>query len=210
VGDRPIAKLRPSVNSLRTNATCEIPTKILQRCERRLSGSKLHNAVTHPGSSDKTDRAADEIVCIVGNLPRMKRSLQTPIGVGYSRIFNQYLSRAFLSASEAPRSTTVCCVALLFEKKGTIMLGSKISRRGFATTAATGIASIGLLGATAQSADAYQGNMERAISSLYEALGSLREATANKGGHRARAMELVRQAIDETQAGIEFADERAG
>jgi hypothetical protein len=101
-------------------------------------------------------------------------------------------------------------VTFLYEKKGTIMLGSKISRRGFAATAATGIASIGLLGATARSADAYQGNMERAISSLYEALGSLREATANKGGHRARAMELVRQAIDETQAGIEFADERGG
>lgn len=90
------------------------------------------------------------------------------------------------------------------------MLGSKITRRGFAATAATGIATIGLLGATVQSADAYQGNMERALSSLYQALGSLREATANKGGHRANAMDLVRQAIDETQAGIEFADERGG
>jgi hypothetical protein len=35
------------------------------------------------------------------------------------------------------------------------------------------------------------------------ALGSLRESTANKGGHRARAMDLVRQAIDETLAGID-------
>ena len=90
------------------------------------------------------------------------------------------------------------------------MLGSKITRRGFAAKAATGIATIGLLGATAQSADAYQGNMERALSCLYQALGSLREATANKGGHRANAMDLVRQAIAETQAGIEFADERGG
>lgn len=90
------------------------------------------------------------------------------------------------------------------------MLGSKITRRGFAATTATGIATIGLLGATAQSADAYQGNMEHALSSLYQALGSLREATANKGGHRANAMNLVRQAIAETQAGIEFADERGG
>jgi hypothetical protein len=61
-----------------------------------------------------------------------------------------------------------------------------------------------------KSADAYQGNMESALSSLYQALGSLREATANKGGHRARAMDMIRQAIEETQAGIEFADEHGG
>jgi hypothetical protein len=52
--------------------------------------------------------------------------------------------------------------------------------------------------------------MEHALSSLYQALGSLREATANKGGHRARAIELVRQAIEEAQAGVAFADEHAG
>ncbi len=90
------------------------------------------------------------------------------------------------------------------------MLDSKITRRGFATAAVTGVAAVGLLGASAKSADAYQGNMERAMSSLYQALGELREATANKGGHRARAMELVGQAIAETQAGIEFADEHGG
>ena len=89
------------------------------------------------------------------------------------------------------------------------MLDSKITRRGLAATA-TGAAAIGLLGATVKSADAYQGNMERALSSLYEALGSLREATANKGGHRVRAMDLISQAITETQAGIEFANERGG
>ena len=52
--------------------------------------------------------------------------------------------------------------------------------------------------------------MERALGSLHQALGSLRESTANKGGHRARAMELVREAIAETQAGVEFADEHGG
>jgi hypothetical protein len=90
------------------------------------------------------------------------------------------------------------------------MSQSRLTRRGFAAAAATGAAAIGLLGATAKSADAYQGNMERALSSLNEALGSLRESTANKGGHRARAMDLVRQAMDETQAGIAFADEHGG
>ena len=71
-------------------------------------------------------------------------------------------------------------------------------------------AAIGLLGASVRSADAYQGNMERALGSLNEALASLRESTANKGGHRNRAMELVRQAIEETQAGVEFADDHGG
>ena len=84
------------------------------------------------------------------------------------------------------------------------MFESKISRRGLAA-AATGVAAAGLLGATAQTADAYQGNMERALSSLYSALGSLRESTANKGGHREKAIALVDQAIGETRAGIAFA-----
>ena len=90
------------------------------------------------------------------------------------------------------------------------MSQSQFTRRGFAAVTATGIAAIGLLGASAKSASAYQGNMEHALSSLHQALGSLRESTANKGGHRARAMDLVRQAIDETQAGIAFADEHGG
>jgi hypothetical protein len=90
------------------------------------------------------------------------------------------------------------------------MSQSKLTRRGFAAATATGVGAIGLLGASAKSASAYQGNMEHALSSLQQAFGSLRESTANKGGHRARAMDLVRQAIDETQAGIDFAHEHGG
>jgi hypothetical protein len=90
------------------------------------------------------------------------------------------------------------------------MFDTSVTRRSFAATVATGVAAIGLLGASAQSAKAYQGNMERALASLHEALESLRDSTANKGGHRARAMDLVRQAIAETQAGVEFADEHGG
>jgi hypothetical protein len=89
-------------------------------------------------------------------------------------------------------------------------MDQKMTRRSFAATAATGVAAIGLLGASAKSADAYQGNMERALGSLQEAFGSLRDSTPNKGGHRERAMELVRQAIAETQAGIEFANMHGG
>ena len=43
------------------------------------------------------------------------------------------------------------------------MFDSKMTRRGFAAAAATGVAAIGLLGASANSARAYQGNMERAL-----------------------------------------------
>src|SRR5271154_1961728 len=95
-------------------------------------------------------------------------------------------------------------------RKGHNMFDSKVTRRGLVATVATGVAAIGVLGASAESASAYQGNMERALGSLHQALGSLRESTANKGGHRARAMELVQQAIAETQAGVEFADEHGG
>jgi len=90
------------------------------------------------------------------------------------------------------------------------MSQSKLTRRGFAAAAATGVATIGLLGASAKTADAYQGDMERALSSLSLALSSLSESMANKGGHRARAMDLIQQAIDETQAGIAFTDEHGG
>ena len=90
------------------------------------------------------------------------------------------------------------------------MKDTTLSRRGFAATAATGLAAIWLLGATVRSASAYQGNMERAVGSLHEALQSLQEATPNKGGHRERAMDLIRQAIAETQAGITFANEHGG
>jgi hypothetical protein len=90
------------------------------------------------------------------------------------------------------------------------MTEKKMTCCGFAAIATTGLAALGLLGVTVRSANAYQGNMERALGSLHEALQSLQESTANKGGHRGRAMDLVRQAIAETQAGVEFANEHGG
>jgi hypothetical protein len=95
-------------------------------------------------------------------------------------------------------------------RKDNTMNETKLTRRGFAGTAATGLAALGLLGATVRSANAYQGNMERALGSLHEALQELQDSTPNKGGHRERAMDMVRQAIAETQAGVTFADEHGG
>lgn len=86
------------------------------------------------------------------------------------------------------------------------MFEAKLSRRDFAATAATGLAALGVLGASAKSASAYQGNMEHALSALFQANQSLQQATPNKGGHRERAMELIQQAIVQVQQGIEFAD----
>lgn len=84
------------------------------------------------------------------------------------------------------------------------------SRRDFFKVAAAGAAAASAITVATTTAEAYQGNMERAVSALYDALGSLKEATPNKGGHRERAIELVQQAISETQAGIAYADEHGG
>lgn len=65
-----------------------------------------------------------------------------------------------------------------------------------------GLGSIGHLATTAW---ANQPEMDAAMSELRSALDSLRAAEPNKGGHRERAIELVEQAIAETQAGIDYA-----
>lgn len=46
--------------------------------------------------------------------------------------------------------------------------------------------------------------MKKALASLKAAKGQLSKATADKGGHRVKAMELVDQAISEVQLGIDF------
>jgi hypothetical protein len=84
------------------------------------------------------------------------------------------------------------------------------SRRELLKLAAAGAVTASAVAASASGAQAYQGNMERAISALYDALGSLKEATPNKGGHRETAMQLVEQAISQVQAGIQYADEHGG
>ncbi|MFK8253403.1 hypothetical protein [Ancylobacter terrae] len=84
------------------------------------------------------------------------------------------------------------------------------SRRDVAALAMGGLAAALLATLPAGSAEAYQGNMERALSALYDALASLREATPNKGGHREEAINLIRQAIAQVQEGIAFADQHGG
>ena len=50
-----------------------------------------------------------------------------------------------------------------------------------------------------------QPHMQAALDALRSAQTNLDKATADKGGHRAKAMDLVKQAIDEVKLGIEAA-----
>ena len=82
------------------------------------------------------------------------------------------------------------------------MFETKPTRREVARLAAGSAVALGALAASATSASAYQGNMENALSSLFAALNELKAAQGPKGGHRVVAIDLVQQAISETQAGI--------
>lgn len=83
------------------------------------------------------------------------------------------------------------------------------NRRDMLHIAVAGLATAALA-ATTTSADAYQGNMERALGQLAGALRSLRQATPDKGGHKANAIGLIEQAMSEVQAGIDYAAQRFG
>ncbi len=49
-----------------------------------------------------------------------------------------------------------------------------------------------------------QPHMKAALVNLEQALGALNRATADKGGHRAKAIELTTAAIAETRKGMAF------
>lgn len=90
------------------------------------------------------------------------------------------------------------------------MTTDEASRRNFLGLAAAGAGAAALLAASAGDAQAYQGNMERALAQLQGALRSLRRATPDKGGHRVNAIGLIEQAMGEVQAGIDYAAQRFG
>jgi hypothetical protein len=64
-------------------------------------------------------------------------------------------------------------------------------------------ASLGNTFVSPAAADA-QPKMRAALDSLRAAKASLDEATPDKGGHRVKAIQLTKQAIDQVEAGIKF------
>jgi hypothetical protein len=66
---------------------------------------------------------------------------------------------------------------------------------------------LGGLGVGVASAEP-QRRMEAALRHLREAREELREASADKGGHREQALDFVTRAIRQVEEGIEFADRR--
>ena len=83
----------------------------------------------------------------------------------------------------------------------------KLSRRD----SLRNIAVLGMAGAAIASsatvlststADAAQPHMSKALNDLQAALNQLQAALPDKGGHRVKAMALVRDAIDETTKGM--------
>ncbi|WP_051053254.1 twin-arginine translocation signal domain-containing protein [Afipia clevelandensis] len=83
------------------------------------------------------------------------------------------------------------------------------SRRTFMRVTAAAALAIAVAAPIA-SAHAEQGNMDRALMSLQDALQSLRQATPNKGGHKEAASQLIEQAIMQVNEGIRFANQHGG
>jgi len=91
------------------------------------------------------------------------------------------------------------------------MSNSDLSRREHLQSLALGVtgAAVALGAATltaTPAAAAPQPYMEAALHSLEEALHNLEAAIHNKGGHRLKAIGLVRSAIEETRRGIAVGD----
>jgi hypothetical protein len=82
------------------------------------------------------------------------------------------------------------------------MTTSSITRRK-ALVAATTATAAATLAATPAAAE-FQPAMERALVALRDARRHLNNADRDKGGHRARAVALVNEAIDAVEAGIRF------
>jgi hypothetical protein len=77
---------------------------------------------------------------------------------------------------------------------------------------ATGLLALGLVGVAAQPSAAQRGvfrrepqaKMQQTIHHLQEARRDLQQASRDKGGHRARALRLINQAIQEVRAGARY------
>jgi len=76
-----------------------------------------------------------------------------------------------------------------------------ISRRSMLRTALPAALLVGVLPGQVRAA---QPHMRAALRALRTAQQELEEASADKGGHRVKALGLVRRAIDEVERGMEY------
>lgn len=84
------------------------------------------------------------------------------------------------------------------------MSENRMSRRDLVATAA--VLPLAAVAAATAAEASNQPNMDAAINYLMQARASLKAATANKGGHRHKAMALIDQAIAEVKLGIQAAN----
>jgi len=80
------------------------------------------------------------------------------------------------------------------------------TRRELALLATGGVIATGLVAAAKPALAERQPEMVRARAALNDALQFLQTGGADKGGHKVKAMDLIRGAIEEINAGIEFAN----
>ena len=69
----------------------------------------------------------------------------------------------------------------------------------------TAVAALPAIGFVAGQAMAYQPHMQNALTALENAKDSLEKATTDKGGHRNKALDYVKDAIKEVKKGMEAA-----
>ncbi|MEF0943073.1 hypothetical protein [Rhizobium sp. BR 362] len=81
-------------------------------------------------------------------------------------------------------------------------MNTTIERRRLVASLALGTVIMPAAALIAAPAHAEQGNMEAAMRALNSALRSLHRATPNRGGHKARAVQLIEEAMAEVQAGM--------
>jgi hypothetical protein len=80
-----------------------------------------------------------------------------------------------------------------------------VSRRSMLNTVMpVAVALIGFVLPSRASAQERQPNMQAALEALRQARRELDQATPDKGGHRAKAIALVNQAIAEVEKGVQF------
>jgi len=70
------------------------------------------------------------------------------------------------------------------------------------------ILTLSILSLSSFQVQAGQGNMKQALKALKKAENKLSKAKRNKGGHRAKALRLVRDAISEVKSGMKFAQKK--